>query len=120
MHIKLIGDLPHGSGALEEARVASFYLAKYVSKSLDDERRAAGLHRYEVAQGFQPHSCKRGLRRIYSRKRTSGWAGSRRGCGVRRLRRVGRSLEFARVDGYRLFVRGVTNTPGAGRFTEPS
>ena len=55
VHIKLIGDLPHGSGALEEARVAAGYLAKYVSKSLDDERRAAGLHRYEVAQGFQPH-----------------------------------------------------------------
>ena len=54
VHIKLIGDLPHGSGALEEARVAAGYLAKYVSKSLDDERRAAGLHRYEVAQGFQP------------------------------------------------------------------
>jgi hypothetical protein len=34
--------------------VAAAYLAKYVSKSLDDERRAAGLHRYEVAQGFQP------------------------------------------------------------------
>jgi hypothetical protein len=54
VHIKLIGDLPHASGALEEARVAAGYLAKYVSKSLDDERRAAGLHRYEVAQGFQP------------------------------------------------------------------
>jgi hypothetical protein len=54
VHIKLIGDLPHGSGALEEARAAAGYLAKYVSKSLDDERRAAGLHRYEVAQGFQP------------------------------------------------------------------
>ena len=54
VHIKLIGDLPHGSGALEEARVAAGYLAKYVSKSLDDERRAVGLHRYEVAQGFQP------------------------------------------------------------------
>jgi hypothetical protein len=54
VHIKLIGDLPHGSGALEEARVAAGYLGKYVSKSLDDARRAAGLHRYEVAQGFQP------------------------------------------------------------------
>jgi hypothetical protein len=54
VHIKLIGDLPQGSGALEEARVAAAYLAKYVSKSLDDERRAAGLHRCEVAQGFQP------------------------------------------------------------------
>jgi hypothetical protein len=52
-HIKLIGDLPTGSGALEEARVAARYLAKYVSKSIGDER-VPRLHRYEVAQGFQP------------------------------------------------------------------
>lgn len=52
-HIKLIGDLPVGSGALEEARVAAGYLAKYVSKSIGDER-VPRLHRYEVAQGFQP------------------------------------------------------------------
>jgi len=52
-HIKLIGDLPVGSGALEEARVAARYLAKYVSKNIADER-VPRLHRYEVAQGFQP------------------------------------------------------------------
>ena len=52
-HIKLIGDLPVGSGALEEARQAARYLAKYVSKNVDDER-VPRLHRYEVAQGFQP------------------------------------------------------------------
>lgn len=52
-HIKLIGDLPVGSGALEEARIAAGYLAKYVSKSLAADR-TPGLHRYEVAQGFQP------------------------------------------------------------------
>ena len=52
-HIKLIGDLPVGSGALEEARVAAGYLAKYVSKSIGEER-VPRLHRYEVAQGFQP------------------------------------------------------------------
>jgi hypothetical protein len=54
VHIKLIGDLPVGSGSLEEARVAARYLCKYVGKGLDDNRRRAGLHRYEVAQGFQP------------------------------------------------------------------
>ena len=27
---------------------------RYVGRDLDDERRLAGLHRYEVAQGFQP------------------------------------------------------------------
>lgn len=54
VHIKLIGDLPVGSGALEEARVSAGYLCKYVGKGLDDERRRSGLHRYEVAQGFQP------------------------------------------------------------------
>jgi len=52
-HIKLIGDLPVGSGALEEARVTGGYLGKYVSKNINDER-IARLHRYEVAQGFQP------------------------------------------------------------------
>jgi hypothetical protein len=53
VHIKLIGDLPVGSGALEEARRAASYLAKYVSKNVADER-VPCLHRYEVAQGFQP------------------------------------------------------------------
>ena len=53
VHGKLIGDLPVGSGALEEARVAAGYLAKYVSKNIADQR-IPHLHRYEVAQGFQP------------------------------------------------------------------
>lgn len=52
VHIKLIGDLPTGSGALEEARRAAFYLGKYVAKH--SEKRSEGLHRYEVGQGFQP------------------------------------------------------------------
>jgi hypothetical protein len=51
VHIKLLGDLPVGSGGLEEARLAARYLAKYVGKALDDG--PAGLHRYEVAEGFQ-------------------------------------------------------------------
>jgi len=54
VHIKLIGDLPVGSGVLAEARKAAGYLCKYIGKGLDDERRTSGLHRYEVAQGFQP------------------------------------------------------------------
>src|SRR5215211_7483380 len=53
VHIKLIGDLPVGSGALEEARRAAAYLAKYVSKNIGDER-IPRLHRYEIAQGYQP------------------------------------------------------------------
>lgn len=53
VHIKLLGNLPVGSGTLGEARMAARYLGKYVSKDLAGER-TAGLHRYEVAQGFQP------------------------------------------------------------------
>jgi hypothetical protein len=52
--IKLIGDLPVGAGALGEARRVASYMAKYVSKTFEDDGRIPGLHRYEVAQGFQP------------------------------------------------------------------
>ena len=54
VHIKLIGDLPVGSGSLEEARRAAGYLAKSVSKNIGDER-LERLNRYEVAQGFDQH-----------------------------------------------------------------
>jgi len=56
VHIKLLGDLPIGSGTLGEARLAARYLGKYVGKALD--RGPAGLHRYEVAQGFQPRAVR--------------------------------------------------------------
>lgn len=52
VHIKLLGDLPVGSGPLDEARLSARYLGKYVSKTLDGA--VPGLHRYEVAEGFQP------------------------------------------------------------------
>jgi len=56
-HIKLIGDLPVGSGSLSEARIASGYLSKYVAKTFTDPTaRVLGVHRYDVAQGFQPQS----------------------------------------------------------------
>lgn len=55
VHIKLLGDLPTGSGTLGEARLASRYLSKYVGKDLGLGE-VAGLHRYEVAQGFQPRT----------------------------------------------------------------
>jgi len=54
VHIKLLDGLPVGSGTLGEARLAARYLARYVGRELADERRLTGLHRYEVAQGFQP------------------------------------------------------------------
>ena len=54
VHIKLLGGLPVGSGELAEARQAARYLAGYAGRDLSDTRRPAGLHRYEVAQGFQP------------------------------------------------------------------
>jgi hypothetical protein len=56
VHIKRITDLPVGSGVAHEAAVAGRYIAKtltagYLSK---DFTARGGLHRYEVAQGFQP------------------------------------------------------------------
>lgn len=53
VHIRLLSDLSTGFTAVEEARRTASYLAKYVGKQFDD-RRVPGLHRYEVAQGFQP------------------------------------------------------------------
>jgi len=53
VHIKLLGDLPVGSTAVVEARVAAGYISKYVGKAFDDHR-IDGLHRYEVGQGFKP------------------------------------------------------------------
>jgi hypothetical protein len=50
--IRLHGDLPSGRTALLEARRTAGYMAKYMTKSSGEV--AAGLHRYEVAQGFQP------------------------------------------------------------------
>jgi hypothetical protein len=56
VHIKRLSDLPVGSTSLHEARRAAGYLSKYVTKSFapDAREHLAGLHRYEVAQGFQP------------------------------------------------------------------
>jgi hypothetical protein len=54
VHIKLLGDLPTGTGPLGEARKAAGYLSKYVSKSFLDTKRINGLHRYDLAQGFSP------------------------------------------------------------------
>ena len=54
--MRLIGDLPVGSGAVEEARKAAFYLSKYVAKTFAEAgpKRIAGRHRYDLAQGFKP------------------------------------------------------------------
>ena len=56
INIKRLSDLPVGSTSLHEARKAAGYLSKYVSKSFDSDEssRAGRLHRYDVAQGFQP------------------------------------------------------------------
>jgi hypothetical protein len=53
VHIKLLGDLPVGTTTHGEARAAARYLAKYAGKDFDTDR-IPGLHRYEVAQGFEP------------------------------------------------------------------
>jgi hypothetical protein len=54
VHIKLLGDLPVGSGRVGEARKAAGYLGKYVGKSFGDHERTRSLKRYEVAEGFAP------------------------------------------------------------------
>jgi hypothetical protein len=54
---RLSGARPR-DGSLQAARIASGYLAKYVTKTFqddaEDKRRLFGLHRYERAQGFNP------------------------------------------------------------------
>jgi hypothetical protein len=71
--ITQISDLPVGSTPRDEARVAARYLAKYVGKDIGG-RSATGLHRYEVAQGFQP-------REVAVTART-GWEAFRAACDV--------------------------------------
>jgi hypothetical protein len=55
VHIKLLGNLPVGSGTYGEARLAARYLAKYIGKDLGAEG-TARRHRYEVGEGFQPRA----------------------------------------------------------------
>lgn len=63
VHIKLLGDLPIGSGTLGVARLAARYLSKTVTKSfIDPATRATGMHLYDLAQGFQPE-----VTRLYGR-----------------------------------------------------
>lgn len=61
VHIKLLGDLPVGSGPWGEARKAAGYLSKYVAKTFLDEQsghRPRGLHRFDVAQWFKPEAMR--------------------------------------------------------------
>ena len=61
VNIKRFTNLPSGSGSLRRSRAAARYLSKYVSKSFDTapgRERPAGLHRYEVAEGFQPRAVR--------------------------------------------------------------
>jgi len=48
-------ELPFGADAVYEARQTARYLAKYAGKGFGDER-PPGLHRFDVAQGFQPRT----------------------------------------------------------------
>lgn len=59
-HITLLG-ASAGSGVLGESRRAAGYLSKYVAKSFADADgvlRPAGLHRFDVAQGFTPRAVR--------------------------------------------------------------
>jgi hypothetical protein len=93
VHIKLLGDLPVGSGSLGEARLAARYLAKYVGKDLDRGGQPSGLHRYEVAQGFQPRAVPIGG---VSSNEVIDWAETYMG---RPAERIWRSRDEGRWDG---------------------
>ena len=55
VHIKYMSNIPQGASVLEHSRIAAGYLSKYVAKTFaDTTARELGLHRYDVAQGFQP------------------------------------------------------------------
>jgi len=56
VHIKRLSDLPVGASSLQEARKAAAYVSKCVTKNFEGDQgsRAQCLHRYDVAQGFQP------------------------------------------------------------------
>jgi len=54
--IHLLGHLPVGSGTIGEARAASRYLAKYIGKDLHAS--PVALHRYDLAQRFQPRKVR--------------------------------------------------------------
>jgi hypothetical protein len=85
-HIKRIQDLPVGSGAVEEARRAAGYLAKYVSKSLGED----------PTPGCIATRSRRASSRVWRRSRGVG------GCGDRgRVRANGRraGAGLALVDG---------------------
>lgn len=58
--IKRLSDMPVGATSLQESRKAAGYLSKYVSKSFDsdEQSRSRRLHRYDVAQGFQPRALR--------------------------------------------------------------
>jgi hypothetical protein len=53
VHIKLLGQVAGRLGGDGRGPGRGGYLAKYVGKTFD-EARIEGLHRYEVAQGYQP------------------------------------------------------------------
>jgi hypothetical protein len=51
--IKRITGQRHGASKVEGSRIAAGYLSKYLAKTFESPE-LGGLHRYEVAQGFQP------------------------------------------------------------------
>jgi hypothetical protein len=91
IHITLLGNLPVGSGALGEARLAARYLSKYIGK--DFERgESGGLHRYEVAQGFQPRAV---VLDGQTADEVLGWAGSVMGGNPERVWRSSDTADWA-------------------------
>jgi hypothetical protein len=60
VHIKLLGDLPYGSVALDQARLAARYLSKYVGKSFAEQ--GQGLHILVQASSVSLENVRTALR----------------------------------------------------------
>jgi hypothetical protein len=86
VHIKLLSDLPVGSGSLAESRKAAGYLSKYVAKSFGDPRiprrhrqpmrmQVWGRSSHDVVAQASDLLGRRGPERVWRSDEQEGWQG---------------------------------------------